>query len=104
MDKERQWKKKFQDWEKSGLTRTQFCRKHQISVSTFDYWRQRIRKMDEGAADQEQGLVKLTFSTKPTEPAFYSVVFPNGLKLQVPEHYSSESLNRLVQDLQEVPK
>ena len=101
MTKENHWKKKFQDWEKSGLTRTQFCRKHQIPVSTFDYWRQRIRKAMENFGKQEPGLVKLTVTPEPPKPVIYSVIFSNGTNLQVPDNYSSESLKRLILDLQE---
>ena len=101
MEKEKQWKNKFQEWNKSGLTRIQFCREHQIPVSTFDYWRQRLRKKPENPGIQEQGLVKLTVSPQPAIPITYSVIFSNGTKLQIPENYSTESLKRLIQDLQE---
>ncbi len=32
------WTKRIQDFYSSGLSRKEWCQKHQISLSTFSYW------------------------------------------------------------------
>jgi len=93
------WIQRFRDWEESGLRRAEYCRRHQIPVSTFDFWRQKIRK--ETVDSSERHLVKLPVLIKPSEPSFFTIEYPTGHKIKVPECYTSESLKRLIQDLSE---
>lgn len=51
------WTKRIQDFHESGLSRKEWCQKHQIPQSTFSYW---IRKQTKGQPKPEQ----------PEEPVF----------------------------------
>jgi transposase-like protein len=95
------WIKRFQDWENSGSTRTDYCRKHQIPVSTFDYWRQRIRK-ESNDKGRDSGLVKLPPLIPQSKPIHFTFEYPSGHKLHVPSDYSPDELKQLVSDLNEV--
>jgi hypothetical protein len=89
------WVQKLQDWEMSGLKRAEYCRQNQIPVSTFDYWRKRIRK-ESALSSDEKGLVKLPMFLKQSTQVSYSIDYPSGHKIQIPENYSSEPLKRLI--------
>jgi hypothetical protein len=39
------WKKKHQEYQKSGLSRAAYCKKHRIPKSTLNYWFYRVRKL-----------------------------------------------------------
>ncbi len=40
------WKKRWHDFQKSGLSRKAYCSKTGIKESTLDYWFSRIRKLE----------------------------------------------------------
>jgi hypothetical protein len=48
------WRKRQEEFRKSGLTRRVFCAKHRLKISTLDYWFSRIRDLE-----KSQGLVEL---------------------------------------------
>ncbi|MCB0335140.1 MAG: hypothetical protein KDD62_02510 [Bdellovibrionales bacterium] len=41
---ESKWRSLIGDWEKSGETQANFCKRHGVSVATFQYWRQKLKK------------------------------------------------------------
>ena len=38
------WKKRYQEYQKSGLSRAAYCTRHRIPKSTLNYWFYQIRK------------------------------------------------------------
>jgi hypothetical protein len=38
-----EWRKIFEAWKASGQTRSEFCQERSIPVSTFDYWKKRLK-------------------------------------------------------------
>ena len=96
------WVQRFKEWEESGLKRVEYCRQNNIPVSTFDYWRQRIRKESEKV--NEKSLVKLPAVIKASRTCSLSIEYPSGHKIHIPENYNSETLRRLVADLSGILK
>lgn len=94
------WIRTFKDWENSSLTRAEYCRRHSIAISTFDYWRQRIRK--ESAKQEETVLVKLPVQLSSINPTPMTIEMPSGCKINIPENYESGTLKRLILDMIEV--
>ena len=37
------WRSLISDWRKGGLSRSEFCTKRSIAVSTFDYWNKKVK-------------------------------------------------------------
>ena len=37
------WKRRIAQWQRSCLAQAAFCQQHRLSVSTFQYWRRRLR-------------------------------------------------------------
>jgi hypothetical protein len=101
MERKDIWVQRFREWEESGLKRAEYCRRNNFPVSTFDYWRSRIRK-ESSVGLEEKGLVKLPMLLKQPSPVSYSIEYPSGHRIQVPENYRSETLKRLISDLNEV--
>jgi hypothetical protein len=40
----REWRVLMRAFARSGETRTQFCARHAVALSTFDWWRSRLRR------------------------------------------------------------
>ena len=37
-EKEAYWRKQVTQWQKSGLSQSEYARRHELKKSTFDYW------------------------------------------------------------------
>jgi transposase-like protein len=91
------WLEIFSKWEQSGLTRTEYCRRHKLALTTFDYWRRKFR-MTSGIKPE---LVKLSVKS-PQSPAPLVLELTGGYRLIVPAGYQSAHLKRLINDIREV--
>ena len=76
-NKRAQWTKWMRTWERSGQTRTAFCRSRGLNLPTFDYWRRVLR-----ATSTELVPVVVAGSSQVT-PAI-EVVLPDGICVRVP--------------------
>ena len=47
------WRKRIQDFHKSGLSRKEWCQKNQVPLSSFSYW---IRKQMQKPSALDQGM------------------------------------------------
>jgi len=55
--KESYWTEIFHEQETSGLTQKEFCRQKQIKLSTFHYWKSRLKSSENPAAT---GFIEIT--------------------------------------------
>ena len=92
------WEAEFKKWEKSGLTRNEYCKQHDISISTFDYWRGRIKKR---TATKE--LVRLPIPYEAVEPSPIILELPNGIRIQIPAGYQRETLKEILEEVTRLP-
>ena len=46
MTKWANWKKHVSEWERSGQTQRTFCAKRDLAVSTFQWWRAKLRRAE----------------------------------------------------------
>lgn len=89
------WQELFNEWKQSGLTRAAFCRKHKLAVSTFDYWRRRIRERSRSKSE----LVKVSVNQPSKHNTKLILELPGGIRLDIPSDYCSDHLKRLITDL-----
>jgi hypothetical protein len=55
-----QWQSLCDAYEGSRLTRKQFCQQHSLALSTFDYWRHKLKKQNAEVDQREPIFVELT--------------------------------------------
>ena len=55
-----QWQSLCDAYEGSRLTRKQFCQQHSLALSTFDYWRHKLKKQKVEVAELDPIFVELT--------------------------------------------
>lgn len=99
--KKDKWIKILTDWENSELIRAEYCRQKNIPISTFDYWRQRIRKDAEGLKP-EKPFVKLPVVFEPEKQLKVVFEYPSGHKIHFPSGYSAEEIKRVATALREL--
>ena len=55
-----QWQQLCDAYEGSRLTRKQFCQQHSLALSTFVYWRHKLKKQKVEVAELDPIFVELT--------------------------------------------
>jgi hypothetical protein len=76
--------------QQSDLTQKQFCKKHDLSISTFSYWLSKYRRSGQVANNQDSlaphfdqltvtDLASSTFSS-----SVIRITYPSGVKLEIP--------------------
>lgn len=97
--KEKFWLEHYENWQKSGLNQTRYCRENNILEQTFRYYKQ---KLIENKNKQE--LVELTprFSTGITRKASSNleVVINNSYRIKIPDNFKPETLQILIKTLE----
>ncbi len=71
---------------KSGMTRREYCEKHNIGISTLDYW----RRTQKGRPK----LVEVAIEGPPT--AGFVLVLANGRRIESPWKFAEADLTRLL--------
>lgn len=98
------WERHFADWQASGLTRREYCRREGLAQSTFDYWRRKARK-EQAVACVSRSVpvapltlvpVRMTGTPVGHGLALYS---PAGWQLTLPAGVGSEWLADLLRRL-----
>src|SRR5438477_11820536 len=74
-------------FQKSGLTRREFCQRHHIAVTTLDYWRR--------AQSRPARLVKVKMAAKESAPGF-SLSLANGRRIESVWSFAEAVLARLI--------
>jgi transposase-like protein len=72
----------------SGMTRREYCQKHNLPISTLDYWRRRIRK-------SKARLVEIAVEAAQPSAGF-ALVLTNGRRIESSWRFSETDLLRLI--------
>ena len=60
----KKWQEIFRDYESGGLRRKEFCEAKGVKLSTFDYWRARLKK----TTAEVPAVVRVATVKRPAEP------------------------------------
>jgi hypothetical protein len=71
---------------KSEMTRREYCEKHNIPITTFDYWRR--------AQKRKPRLVEVAIETQPS--AGFALVLANGRRIESSWNFAEAELLRLI--------
>jgi len=73
---------------KSGMTRSEYCAKHGIGVSTLDYWRRAYR-------NQKPKLVPVAIE-EALRQAGFALVLANGRRIESSWRFAEADMQRLI--------
>jgi hypothetical protein len=74
---EDEWRRILSEWETSGLSARDFCRKQELQVSSFQRWRQKLN----GSPARDE-FVAIPTPAPPVSTWTLEVTLPNGSRLQ----------------------
>jgi hypothetical protein len=74
-------------YERSGLTRREYCEQSGVPLTTFDYYRR--------SRSKRAALVPVRVEP-PSGPSVLTLVCTNGRRIEVPNHFSEDGLLRLL--------
>lgn len=105
------WSQRIRQWEASGLTQVEFCRRHQLKIATFRYWRQRLPAKRHATGKGSLRLVPIMNPGSENElPAPGSKLTPpqglsiecNGISVRIDDQFNPETLARVIAVLRTV--
>jgi hypothetical protein len=123
LHKEQFWRQTLQRLAASRLSAAQFCHEHKLSLASLWAWKRKLRRRDATAGsppprspqrpptpgtDSLPFFVPLRLKSAPAsnpDPAgqpVLEIVLPNGLRLRVPPHFDSSSLQQCLSVLRGV--
>jgi hypothetical protein len=94
----KKWQAHLTAQAKSGLSRSEYCRRQQISYHAFTYWQKKLNK----TAGNNVALVPITLQAEPCRgtghggAADLTLVLPGKITIAVGDNFSGVTLNRLL--------
>ncbi len=89
------WKRRRQEFRRSGLTRRAFCARRRLKISTLDYWFTKIRAMESA-----QGLVELKPQGIPVVKNCLEVVVAEKYRIEIRHSFDRQLLGELIKALE----
>lgn len=89
------WRRTLMAQENSGLSQQEFCRRNDLSLSTFCSWRRRLRIEPDEEADVAVGeFVEIQPAAVDREGVSdrFELIFPGGLRLKLPSRVEGREL------------
>ena len=94
----KKWQAHLAAQAKSGLSRSEYCRRQEISYHAFGYWRRKLGK----TGGNNVALVPITIQAMPARFVDYdgaadlTLVLPGNISIAVGDNFSGTTLNRLL--------
>lgn len=96
-EKKEFWEEQIRFWQESGLSQSEYCKRHGIRTSQWFYWRRRCRDIATGLT-----LVplKLPSANRPSHRASaVRVITPNGFTIELDGDAPFTSLSQLIREV-----
>ena len=90
------------EFQRSGLTRGEFCRQHDLSVGTLDLYRKRHGQSKNGLLTPSRLIPVELASRAYTPDSGLSVAMANGYRIEVNREFDAHTLRHLVAVLEAV--
>ena len=92
------WKQRVEAYEKSGLSKAQFCRERQLSAPTFWYYYRKFNPLHKPVMRESvSGFIPLKSALIPSAAAEVSLHFASGIKVTIPAQVNSHHLLKLLE-------
>jgi hypothetical protein len=99
------------DWEfhvralgESELSRAEYCRRHNLSARALGYWQVKLRPPEATKENPSQLVAVMIPAKDPAQtfgaPASLHLLLPGNLSIAVGDHFSPQTLNRLLATLE----
>ena len=86
------WEHHIEQWRHSRRSQRAYCRKHQLKLHRFYYWRRRILQ-----PQTDVSFLPVTLSADPArQPQLVRILMPNGCALELEDTADPEHVARLL--------
>jgi transposase-like protein len=109
-DKEQRWRKRLDQWRRSGLTVREFCLDHGLRQHAFYWWRRQIARRDRERSPSATAAAPLFVPLRvandpspPTAAAAPEVVMSRGRVVRVPPGFDAACLRQVLAVLEAAP-
>ena len=101
-EKQRQWRRRIDQWRVSGLSVQAFCARHGLAPATFYNWR---RVLQRRAAEEPAAFVpvQVVADAVPTQSGALEVVLTDGRAVRVAPGFDAATLRQLLAVLEGWP-
>lgn len=79
------WREQIAEWNQSGLSGAEYCRRHQLIYHRFVYWRQKLDQpgtQSKTSTRSSSGFVKVVPASYENRASGLSVSLPNGMVIR----------------------
>jgi len=97
-DRRRQWQEHIEQWQSSGLTQKEYCRRNGFKWSTFHYWRKRLAT-SEAAVTLVQVPVGFNGDGSVASGHGLTLLLGDRYKVEIGDNFNASTLARLVDTL-----
>ena len=90
------WKQQIEQWQQTGLSQAEYCRRNNLKHHQLAYWRKRCLKTESAvsfAAVQLEDLLDIPAST---DQASIAVVIDNRFKVEVTAGFDPQLLRQVI--------
>lgn len=99
--KERQWRRRIDQWRASGQSVRAFCARHGLATASFYNWRRVLQRR--AAARPAFVPVQVVADTVPTQASSLEVVLADGRTVRVAPGFDAATLRQLLAVLEGRP-
>ena len=94
------WKQHIDSWQETGLTQTEYCRRHNLKHHQLVYWKKRFLKIETGVSFVPVKLDDLLDLPTQSDCAALCLVINNHLKIEIRAGFDPLLLRQLIFALQ----
>lgn len=100
-NKQQLWSDRIADWKDSGLSQKRYCLQHQLTYSTFVYWRGRLKRLN--GDDPAPGKVNfLPVTLKQENQATLTLRVNGRYSIEIHPGFDPDLLGKVIQAVQQV--
>jgi transposase len=98
LHKEREWRRRLRDWQRSGLSVSAFCRRYGLAENRLYAWR---RILAQRQAEQAAFVPVRLLTDNGSHDDKLEVLLAGGRRLRVPKGFDAATLRQLLAVLEE---
>jgi len=90
------WKQHIESWQETGLTQTEYCRRHNLKQHQLIYWKKRFLKTEAAVSFVPFKLEDLLDIPDQPDSASLCLVFNNHFKIEIRHGFDAQLLRQLI--------
>lgn len=99
-ERHEKWRELVENQEKSGLTQTEYCKQHHLSIAKFTYYRGLIKARDHIPSQKLTTFTPVKINkTEQISSADIRIILPNGFQCFIPCSVDTHHVKRLLEVL-----